>query len=115
MYQVLNIFALAVLLLAIGCKFSPRCLYYTNLTILYLGLINFGNMLSIYGFFHKSYETSRFAKTLLDPVGKLLNIQYIVKGQELIDTNRAYIVIANHQHALDVVSGMQVSTKVNSN
>jgi len=65
-------------------------------------------MLSVYGLFHNSYKTSRFAKVLLDPVGKLLNIQYTVKGQELIDKNRAYIVIVNHQHALDVVSMMQV-------
>ena len=68
-----------------------------------------GNMLSIYGLFHKSYQTSRFAKVLLDPVGKLLNVHYTVQGQELIDKNRAYIVVVNHQHALDVVSVMQVS------
>ena len=113
MYQALNIFALGVLLLTIGCKVSPICLYYTKLAILYLGLINFGNMLSIHGLFHKSYETSRFGKTCLDPVGKLLNIQYFVKGQDMINENRAYIVIANHQHALDLVSMMQVRTDVN--
>ena len=113
MYQALNIFALGVLLLTIGSKVSPICLYYTKLAILYLGLINFGNMLSIHGLFHKSYETSRFGKTCLDPVGKLLNIQYFVKGQDIINENRAYIVIANHQHALDLVSMMQVRTDVN--
>ena len=113
MYQALNIFALGVLLLTIGCKVSPICLYYTKLAILYLGLINFGNMLSIHGLFHKSYETSRFGKTCLDPVGKLLNIQYFVKGQDMINENRAYIVIANHQHALDLVSMMQVRSDVN--
>ena len=109
-WQALNIFAFVILLVTIGCKISPRCLYYTKVTIIYLGLLNMGNMLSVYGLFHNSYKTSRFAKVLLDPVGKLLNIQYTVKGQELIDKNRAYIVIVNHQHALDVVSMMQVSS-----
>ena len=91
MYQALNIFALGVLLITIGCKVSPRCLYYTKVTMIYLGLMNMGNMLSIYGLFHKSYKTSRFAKTVLDPVGKLLNIQYTVKGQDRIDKNRAWL------------------------
>ena len=72
--------------------------------------MSMGIVLSFYGPFHKSYETSRLAKTILDPVGKLLNIQYRVEGQKLIDKNKAYIVIANHQHALDLVSVMQVST-----
>ena len=109
-WQALNIFAMAVLLLTIGCKISPKCLYYTKVSIIYIGLLNMGNMLSIYGLFHKSYQTSRFAKVVLDPIGKLLNIQFTVKGQERINKNRAYIVVVNHQHALDVISVMQVSS-----
>ena len=111
-WQGLNYFAFFVLLLTIGCKVSPKCLYYTNVSIIYLGLVNFSIVLSVYGLFHKSYETSRLAKTLLDPVGKLLNIEYHVEGQELIDKNKAYIVIANHQHTLDMVSIMQASNKI---
>ena len=107
--QGLNYLALFVLLLTIACKISPKCVYYTKVAIIYIGLMNMGIVLSIYGLFHKSYETSRMAKTLLDPVGKLLNIEYQVEGEELIDKNNAYIVIANHQHTLDMVSIMQVS------
>ena len=111
-WQALNFIALIVLILTIGCKVSPRCLYYTKVTVIYIGLMNMGCVLSIYGLFHKSYETSRMAKSLLDPVGKLLNVQYKVEGQRLLDKNRAYIVICNHQHALDMVSVMQVSNTI---
>ena len=110
--QFLNYFAFFILCVVIGCKISTTCVYYTKLTILYLGFINFGNLLSIYGLFHKSFETNRFAKTLIDPIGKLLNIKYHVEGGELIDKNKAYIILANHQHALDVVSAMQVHNKI---
>ena len=113
-WQFLNYFALFILLVVIGCKISNTCVYYTKLAILYLGIVNFGNMLSIYGLFHTSFETNRFAKTALDPVGKLLNIKYQVKGGELINKNRAYIIIANHQHVLDMVSGMQVRNTIKS-
>ena len=107
-WQALNVIALVVLILTIGCKVSPKCLYYTKVTVIYMGLLNLGCVLSIYGLFHKSYETSRMAKSLLDPVGKLLNVQYQVDGKRSLDKNRAYIVICNHQHALDMVSVMQV-------
>ena len=108
-WQALNCISLLVLLLTIGCKVSPRCLYYTKVTVIYIGLLNMGNVLAIYGLFHKQHETSRLAKSLLDPVGKLLNVKYHVEGQHLIDKNRAYIVVCNHQHALDMISVMQVS------
>ena len=108
--QWLNYCALFVLLLAIACKVSPICVYYTKMAIIYAGLLNMGMILSIYGLFHKSYETSRLVKTLLDPVGKLLNIEYQVEGQEFIDKSKAYIVISNHQHTIDMVSIMQVSS-----
>ena len=107
-FQILNYLALAVLIITIGCKISPRCLYYTKVTTIYIGLLYMGIVLSFYGLFPKSYQTSRMAKPLLDPIGKLLNINYRVEGKELIDNNKAYIVIANHQHALDIVSVMQV-------
>ena len=111
-WQALNVIALVVLILTIGCKVSPKCLYYTKVTVIYMGLLNLGCVLSIYGLFHKSYETSRMAKSLLDPVGKLLNVQYQVDGKRSLDKNRAYIVICNHQHALDVVSLMQVNSTI---
>ena len=114
LWQALNYLALFILILTIGCKISPRCLYYTKVTTIYLGLLNMGIVLSFYGLFHKTYETSRMGKTMLDPVGKLLNIKYSVKGKELVDKDRAYIIIANHQHTLDMVSGMQVSKDNNS-
>lgn len=107
-WQALNFIALIVLILTIGCKVSPRCQYYTNVWVIYIGLLHMGCVLSIYGLFHKTYETSRFSKKLLDPIGKLLNVQYQVEGQRLVDKNRAYIVISNHQHALDMVTHMQV-------
>ena len=111
-WRALNFIALIILLLTIGCKVSPICLYYTKVTVIYIGFINTGCVLLIYGLFHKSYETSRMAKSLLDPVGKLLNVQYHVEGHRLVDKNRAYIVVCNHQHALDVVSIMQVSNYI---
>ena len=111
-WHALNFIALVVLILTIGCKVSPKCLYYTKITVIYIGLLHMGCFLSIYGLFHKSYETSRMAKSLLDPVGKLLNVQYQVDGQRSLDKNRAYIVICNHQHALDMVSVMQVINNI---
>ena len=111
-WQFLNYFACFILLVVISCKLSTTCIYYTKLILLYLGIINFGNMMSLYGLFHNSFETNRFAKTALDPIGKLLNIKYHVKGGEHINKNRAYIVIANHQHVLDMVTGMQVRNKI---
>ena len=111
-WQALNVIAFIVLILTIGCKVSPRCLYYTKVTMIYIGLMNMGCVLSIYGLFHKAHETSRLAKTMLDPVGKLLNVQYQVEGQSLVDKNRAYIIVCNHQHALDMVSVMQVSNTI---
>ena len=112
LWQALNYLAVFILLLTIGCKVSHTCLYYTKVTIIYLGLMNMGIVLSCYGLFHTTYETSRMGKTMLDPVGKLLNIKYRLRGEELVDKNRAYIVIANHQHTLDMVSGMQVSKQI---
>ena len=49
----------------------------------------------------------------LTAIENLLLICIVVKGKDMIDKNRAYIVIVNHQHALDVVSVMQVCTDVN--
>ena len=100
--------SLFVLLLTIACKISPRCVYYLKLTIFYAGLLNMGIWACIYGLFHKSYETSRFVKTMLDPLLILLNIQCQVKGSEYVEKHKSYIIIANHQHALDTLTVMQV-------
>jgi len=113
--RALNFISIIILLLTIGCKVSPKCLYYTKVTVIYICFLNTGCVLLIYGLFHKSYETSRMVKSLLDPVGKLLNIQYQVEGQRSLDKNRAYIVVCNHQHALDTVTVMQVSNNIHVN
>ena len=67
-----------------------------------------GIMMTFYGLFHNTHDTSRFTKNLLDPIGKLMGIKFNVKGEEFIDKKRCYIVVANHQHSLDVVAAMQV-------
>ena len=48
---------------------------------------------------------------MLDPIGWLLNIRYTVKGEEHIDKTKPYIIVANHQHVLDMVTGPQVHNK----
>ena len=110
-WQILNYFSLIVFLVVVACKISTTCVYYTKLTILYLGIFNCVNLMSIYGLFHKPLKTYKFSKTMLDPIGWLLNIRYTVKGEEHIDKTKPYIIVANHQHVLDMVTGPQVHNK----
>lgn len=94
-----------------GAKYvikSPMTNYYIKLMTIYAGFLNMGVWLSIYGIFHKTFETSRFAKKLLDPIGKVLGIHFIVHGSENINRKQPYIIICNHQHALDIITGMQI-------
>merc|ERR1712020_803019 len=99
--MVLCILYFMYLLIYIGCKVSSRCLYYVHISMIYIGYLYWGIAGTIYGLFHEWHETSQFAKVCFDPIGNILNIHYHIEGLNLIDKERAYIVICNHQHALD--------------
>jgi lysophosphatidate acyltransferase len=98
-------------MLVFYCISSSTLNYYLKLMIIYIGFLNMSIWQTLYGIFHTTYETSRFAKKLLDPLGYLLGIKFTVKGAELINKDQPYIIVCNHQHALDIISVMQIWDK----
>jgi len=85
--------------------------YYVSLIIIYSGFINGSAWVFIYGLFHKWYETSKFAKKVMVPVGTLLGIDFHVEGEHFIQKEMPYIIVCNHQHALDITALMQIWDK----
>lgn len=88
--------------------------YYTKLAILYVGYFNIGIVVSIYGLFRNPSKTRKFARICLGIIEKLLGLSFEIKGGEFINRDRAYIVISNHQHALDVITVLHVYNKFNN-
>jgi len=85
--------------------------YYVSLMIIYFGFINGSAWILIYGLFHKWYETSKFMKKVMVPVGTILGINFHVEGEHFIQKEMPYIIVCNHQHALDITALMQIWDK----
>ena len=54
-------------------------------------------------------KVALFWAKILGPVSKFLNLEWEVVGQENIDRERPYVVVCNHQSAIDVLAATKVS------
>ena len=116
LWDLFNLFmtiASTILLIAtIISSISPKCDYYVKVFFLYVAYLAASTALIPYGLVVKdAMKTCLMAGKLLHPVNMILGLKWVISGSENIDRSRAYVVVCNHQSALDV----QATTMVRLN
>lgn len=94
---------------------SPRWNYRVKMSFAFLSLIVSSMMVIPYVWITKNpYAGSKFWGKILLPVSKFLGLKWKIVGQENIDNKKTYVVVANHQSALDVLATTQVISSFSS-
>lgn len=88
--------------------------YYTKNAIIYFGYFNTGLIVSCVGLFLNRKATRKIGRLCLGFLANLLGLSYEFKGAHLIENDRAYVIISNHQHAIDCIAMMQVYDHLNN-
>jgi len=88
--------------------------YYTKTTILYAGLFNSGLIVCCVGLFCSRKVTRKIGRFCLGLLANVLGLKYEMKGAKNIEKNRSYVIISNHQHAIDLMAMMQVYDHLNN-
>lgn len=89
-------------------------IYYTKKAILYVGYLHTGLIVSAIGLFCSRSRLRKIGRICFGLIGKLLGISYELRGGAWINSDTAYVVISNHQHAIDCIAMMEVYDKINN-
>ena len=108
-HNILTFFSI-LLLISVGlASISAKWDYRVKMTWVYIYFFLSGMVVIPYGLLVQDFmKTSLFWAKVLGPVSTLLNLEWEVIGDEHIDRKRPYVVVCNHQSAIDVLATTQV-------
>ena len=103
-------FCSILLLISVGFStFSPKWDYRVKITWTYIYLFLSGFVVIPYGLIVRdAMKCALFWARIIRPISKVLNLQWEIVGQENIDRKRPYVVVCNHQSAIDVLATTHV-------
>jgi hypothetical protein len=108
---ILTFFALTLFLSVAISSISPKWDYKVKMFYIYSALLVCGMLMIPYGLVVRNeMKTSLLGEYILNPVSKFFNLTWTVVGKENVDRSRAYVVVCNHQSALDIFVGTKVSS-----
>lgn len=89
-------------------------IYYTKLAILYAGYINAGMAVCFSGIIFSRSQIRKIGRLCIGMIEKLLGLSYEIKGHNFLEADKAYVIVSNHQHAIDVIAMMHVYDKIDN-
>lgn len=111
----LNYFSYVVLLTVIGCRISARFTYHVKLFLIYANFCVTAVVMFVFGGIgHGIYSTCTYSLGFFLPLVYWFDLTFDVQLPENYDKKQPYVVIMNHQHALDAATAGKIWPHLNN-
>ena len=109
LHNLLTYIAIVLLIAVSLSSISPRWDYRVKNAFLYFYFLLSSLIVIPFGLVIRDpIKTGKFWCTVVHPISKLLNLRWSVQGQENVDVTKTYVIVCNHQSAIDVLAVSQV-------
>lgn len=106
----LNLSACLVLAATVACQFSALARFYVKSFVMYASLVAVSALSIPYGLMNiqNPHKTRLIVAWLIRPVSALLGVTWHHEFVTPLEPGKAYVMVANHQSALDVIGMLNV-------
>ena len=98
----LSLLFIVTIFCVIGCRISTTFTYFAKLFLIYSNTVFCFLSCWVFGLFHSKWTTFKYTAKFAQPLLNLLDITVDIELPQNFDKGRSYIIVANHQHFLDV-------------
>ena len=111
----LNVSAVLVLAATVACQFSALARFYVKSFVLYASLVAVSVLSIPYGLLNikDPHKIRLCVARLIRPVSGLLGVTWEYEFATPLDPKKAYVMVANHQSALDTHGMLRVCSSFN--